>query len=294
MSETVEEKKTGPAERCRICGRAGSGVKLAALSRYEVRSCPDCGIVFLYPQPDHARLAELHSSKEYNEHPYFEKRRGMNAPVERAHRALIDRIRPYGPFARALDIGCSAGELMHFLRRELGCECHGVDVSPLAVESIPKAKGVFPLCADVRDADYESASFDLIAMVDVIEHVDDPVSVMNRVFELLKPGGIVYIHTLNQKSLIYRAALAGAGASRALHPFVERLYIDFHPYYFDRASLGRLVAGAGFTIEARFDQELDMRTISYSFAIKAGLLFFYSMQKLMKDKTTQTIIAVKR
>ena len=67
-------------------------------------------------------------------------------------------------------------------------------------------------------------AFDVITMWDVIEHVDDPLSELrSKAYSLLKPGGVIVVHTMNIDSV----------TARLMGRTVVRL-MDMHIHYFGR------------------------------------------------------------
>jgi len=121
-------------------------------------------------------------------------------------RAALDREMRYlpsaPPDARLLDIGCGSGA---FLRRALlaGWTVTGIDPDPDAIEQART------ICPDVRvgqvsDLTYSTEWFDAITMSHVIEHVHDPKSMLCAAFQLLKPGGMLYLETPNIDALSHK------------------------------------------------------------------------------------------
>lgn len=92
-----------------------------------------------------------------------------------------------------LDVGSGDG---YFLRLAHSC---GWDV--MGVDPDPKASSLsqgFPVCRGGVDClDAESELFDVVTLNHVIEHVPDPVTVLNRCHALLKPGGQIWLETPN-------------------------------------------------------------------------------------------------
>ncbi len=108
-----------------------------------------------------------------------------------AKRELVTRwLQQYVPApARVVEGGIgSAGNLVSF--QELGYEVAGLDIMPEAVE-YGKKRGI----ADVHVHDlgkpwpFEADSADAVVLLDVIEHVEDPVAVLQHASRVLKPEG---------------------------------------------------------------------------------------------------------
>ena len=73
----------------------------------------------------------------------------------------------------------------------------GVEVSDYAIREA-EARGLKDLIVgEFLETDFKTEKFDLISMWDVIEHVCDPKTNLEKVFDLLKPGGYLVITTGN-------------------------------------------------------------------------------------------------
>jgi SAM-dependent methyltransferase len=91
---------------------------------------------------------------------------------------------------RILDLGCGTGGMLLHLRT-LGAAA-GVDASPDAVAIAREKTGT-----DVRlgslphDVPFDRGTFDVVTVLDVIEHVDDDVASLQTTFDMLRPGGLL-------------------------------------------------------------------------------------------------------
>ena len=121
------------------------------------------------------------------------------------------------------------------------------------IEVKTKAKEEFDMDVDVGsfvDHDYEPESFDCITMLDVVEHSRDPLAFLQRAYELLRPGGIVYVAVPNQRSFL--TVVLDRWIRLGLPPgkyFLERLYVRPHLFYFNPAVLRHTLESAGFEVE---------------------------------------------
>jgi SAM-dependent methyltransferase len=99
-----------------------------------------------------------------------------------------------------LEIGCGRGEYLAKMR-DLGWNVRGVDVSQ---EAIDFAKSHYQLDVCVAWADnlpYDDASFDIVFLKHVIEHLHEPIAIMKEIYRVLKPNGRILITTPNANSL---------------------------------------------------------------------------------------------
>jgi len=122
----------------------------------------------------------------------------------------LDRMLDAQPGERIVDLGSGAGSVARHLGLR-GAEVHSVDLSENAVACCRRRCADLPnvhfAVADAGDCRHlESAAFDKVACLDLIEHVDD--SVMVRVFReahrLLKVDGLLYVYSPNRSHWIER------------------------------------------------------------------------------------------
>ncbi|EDV99103.1 ubiquinone biosynthesis O-methyltransferase [Drosophila grimshawi] len=108
---------------------------------------------------------------------------------------------------RILDVGCGAGVLTEQLAR-LGAQVTGID---LGEELVKAARAHLSNCSPELSSrvQYEAEainqhamqnceSYDAIVVSEVLEHVDDKVALLNSCVQTLKPGGSIFITTLNK------------------------------------------------------------------------------------------------
>ena len=98
---------------------------------------------------------------------------------------------------RVLSVGCAAGKTEEVLIKK-GIEVVGVELNPKAAR-IARQRGLTILEGDVSEIDVnmDGESYDCIIYADILEHLPDPVSVLKRHIEYLKPGGTVYVSVPN-------------------------------------------------------------------------------------------------
>ena len=100
---------------------------------------------------------------------------------------------------RLLDIGTGLGALVEEAQK-LGYEAEGVDhCEPLVQKA--RARGLRVHCKPVEELG-AGGNFDVVTMLDVIEHVTEPLKLLATARRLLKPGGRLVVYTPNHRSAI--------------------------------------------------------------------------------------------
>lgn len=115
---------------------------------------------------------------------------------------------------RALDIGCGGGILTESLAR-LGFGVTGLDASPQAIEVARDHVAGAGLAIDYHAGSAEAlaaegARFNLVTMMEVVEHVADRAVFLRAVAEMLAPGGLLVFSTPNRTALSWAVMIAGA------------------------------------------------------------------------------------
>lgn len=103
---------------------------------------------------------------------------------------------------RLLDLGCGSGDFLE-CARSAGWQVVGVDPDPKAVAAA-RGRGIDAREGGVEVLDPQREQFDGITLNHVIEHVHDPLGVLQACYTLLKPGGWIWLETPNLESIGHR------------------------------------------------------------------------------------------
>lgn len=164
---------------------------------YRLLACARCGLWSKDHLPSPDRLREHYASLPVERSAWNYPRRG---PHERAVDAILGRL-PRG--ARVLELGCWTGRLLapHGPRLRL----FGIEPNPAAAKTAQGA-GIQVLGRDLAELPAATVRFDCIVLIDVFEHLPDPLVVLRRLVTLLVNGGTIVMVTGRTDCLPVRIA----------------------------------------------------------------------------------------
>ena len=165
---------------------------------YHVVRCVGCGLLFRHPGIRPERLSELYSGRydRFLTGAYSRNRR-------RRYELVLDAFAPRfdeGGGRRLLDFGCGAGQFLE-LAAERGFRATGIDLSEGAVERA-RAAGLDAYSGTPAAVPAIAAGgFDVVTLWSVLAHLATPVEDLAALRELLAPGGVAMVLTVNAESL---------------------------------------------------------------------------------------------
>jgi SAM-dependent methyltransferase len=196
----------------------------------DLYACARCGAVQQPALPRGAALLELYRTMRDDD--YLAEEAGRR----RTARRLLDRLGAAPVGGRLLEVGCGHGLLLDEARRR-GWTVRGLDLSRSAAAHARDALGLDVAEIPVEDPILDAERFDAVVLVDVVEHLDDPVATLRRCRALLAPGGALLVVTPDPSSATAR--LAGPRWWG---------FLPAHTCLIPRAELRRLVAGLGLAV----------------------------------------------
>lgn len=164
---------------------------------------------------------------------------GPQAPLHVLNPARLGYVAARLPLrgARVLDVGCGGGLLTEAMGRE-GARATGLDLSADLVDVARLHLLETRQSGAQLDVDYrlqsvedlaalEPASFDAITCMEMLEHVPDPASILAACERLLKPGGQLFVSTINRTPAAFALAIVGAEYLARLLPAGTHDYRKF-------------------------------------------------------------------
>jgi glycosyltransferase involved in cell wall biosynthesis/2-polyprenyl-3-methyl-5-hydroxy-6-metoxy-1,4-benzoquinol methylase len=217
----------------------------------EYLKCARCETLVVARDVDPRGLVVSDDERDFYGHNYFSSyqiEKCRLPPIsERSRTDLPERclhwlrtvLRYKVPPGKILELGSSHGGFVAVLRWA-GFDATGLDLSPWVVDFARKTFGIPMLLGPIEQQALEPRSLDAVVLMDVLEHLADPVATMGHALNLLKLDGIVLIQTpCYPEGRTYEQMLAEND------PFLRMMIPDQHLYLFSRRSVGMLLRQLG-------------------------------------------------
>ena len=181
---------------------------------------------------------------------------------------------------QVLDVGCGGGLLSEAMARA-GANVTGIDLAPMTIEiaelhALESGVAVNYVRQSAESHALEHAGeYDIITCMEMLEHVPDPMSVLRAMHALVKPGGHVFLSTLNRNLKSYLLSIVGAEYVLNLLPRGTHTYERF----IRPSELARWSRAAGLSLE-------DVSGLSYD--------PFSNTAKLSRDVDVNYLMCLRR
>lgn len=182
---------------------------------------------------------------------------------------------------RVVDIGCGGGILADSMARK-GADVLGIDLSTKAL----KVAQLHALEAQTPGIRYREVSaealaaeapggFDVVTCMEMLEHVPDPASVVGACAELVKPGGWVFLSTINRNAKAFMLAIVGAEyvlnlLPRGTHEFAKLI---------KPSELAAYCRSAGLDVRQSRGLEYNPLTQRYALTQDTSVNYLFACQK---------------
>ena len=191
-------------ETCPLC----AGLQLSALykiSRFEQEfslwRCGSCGFIFMNPPFSDACINSLYGQDYYEgtaPYSYVDERR-IKKYARYVWDKRIEKIHGCVPAGNFLDVGASFGGLMESAAKYY--TPYGIEISPYSGQKAAELfKGNVHI-GDFRSHPFKNDFFSVITMIELLEHLKDPVWALEESCRLLKKGGVLVVQTANMDGL---------------------------------------------------------------------------------------------
>lgn len=194
--------------------------------------CLKCGLVYVNPRIKAKIVAD--SYKDAIDEVYVQGAAGRQHTFRQYARKISQWRKLPG---RLLDIGCAAGFFVHEARN-CGWDAIGIEPSKWLVDWGVKNLKERLYAGTLKQGRFKDEEFDVLTMLDVLEHVPDPMSELHECKRILKAGGMLVINYPDFGSIL--AKLAGRN---------WWFLLSNHLYYFTPVTMRKYLEKAGFEVK---------------------------------------------
>ena len=223
---TIPDRKQPQDMEAFRCTSSGYG------RHHAIVRCCNCGLIYSNPRWDDSELIDSYQAVQ--DPLYLQERQGRVLTFE-AHLRPLEEITGRANGHKLLDVGCYIGVFIEIAAQH-GWDAWGIEPSQWAAEQA-RGQGLNVIAGTLEAANLPDESFDVVTMWDVIEHVTDPLAEIRRAHRLLRPGGLIVIHTMDIDSLF----------ARVMGPRWPWL-MEMHIYYFSQRTMAAMLDKAGFSV----------------------------------------------
>jgi 2-polyprenyl-3-methyl-5-hydroxy-6-metoxy-1,4-benzoquinol methylase len=265
---------TWEAVSCPLCGAASEEEFLLLQPAdhphpYRLVRCRQCGLGYLNPRPDQQSIRQFYPDEyEWYQPPVRRQSWWKNCQqhlrrLVMSHcfgnppaltswwEKLLARLAapwlrptpdsqiglPYQGEGRLLDFGCGSGWYLHKMR-ELGWQVTGMDFNASVARQVEERFGIRVHVGTLPHPEIQPASFDVITMGAVLEHVHRPHAVIEAAARALRPGGYLMVSVPNFASW----------GLRVFGPDWWGLQLPHHLLHFTPLTLRRLLEQHGLQV----------------------------------------------
>jgi len=247
-------------EECPACGMPQWKALQVLRGQYEIQRCRSCGLLRSKGTPREGTGEDEFGGLDLDS--YFKSLENLR---RESAEQLLQKMEQHVPVGSLLDVGCSFGWFLDVAKTR-GWDTFGIEPSDIAVGHVQKRAahqvlhGVFPATS------FGERRFTSAVMTDVLEHLDNPVLMLQQLAAVLEPGGVLAIRVPNQEGLIYKTAATMARGAKALDGPMWRMWqLDFpypHLWYFNRKTLSAVATRAGLQVlEVETEPVLRVRSV---------------------------------
>lgn len=231
---------------CPLC-EENNFKKLYFKDGMNVVKCRKCGLIFTNPQLEQKELNDhYHDKKVYASHnskettSYFDyNARYLKGKERMRFWGIFNKLDQFYPQkGKLIDVGSATGFFIEEANKR-GWKAEGVEVSKWASRWGRKNLNVKIFTGTLKEAKFKKHSFDVVAMLDFLEHVKNPLEEFKEASRIIKKGGVIYVETINFDNWITRYLIGSK---------YRYMFPKWHLYYFGRSQLIRLLKKAGFEV----------------------------------------------
>lgn len=242
--------------------------------------CSICSFVFVLPRPDNEEISYMYSDEYFlhdgadcgahsmTDYETAAQKGSVKFPEILGH---IKRFRKNGDF---FEVGCGMGYFLDYARSQ-GYAVSGIEFAALGTKIAREKFGLDVTQSSFEDFPERPNSYDVVFFGDVLEHLLEPLQMLEKAYRMVKPGGVVAVEVPSMfNSIVGRSAIALfrlSGRSRKM-PMPP-----YHVNEFTPATLRAMLHRAGFPVSKIIQRIKKPSTIALR-----GTVFEKTAKKLLQ------------
>lgn len=218
---------------CSLCRRRTSEAELWTKNGFRYVRCINCGLIYINPQYTDGTVAEIYSNVLYNQKS---EHLDLNLPTLHKYKGrLLKKFERFRKTGHLLDVGCFKGFFLYSASHR-GWRTFGTEVSIPAIRFANQELGLQVDLGDLLQLPHlQQFNFDIVTLLDVIEHLSRPDLYLQKAHDLLRQGGLLYMETPNFNAL-----------PRFMLGKRWTIFNSLHRYYFTPRTMRRILQRSGF------------------------------------------------
>lgn len=181
---------------CRLCSTSSLEFMYKAKG-YDICRCKNCNLAQISKNPSNEELNKIYSKTFFSKGKFSN---DMAFYLEAKRRMKLINAVSKNKKVSVLDYGCATGDFLH-----IGSEVFDMYGTDFSKDAITEARVKYPHLSEkffqIDNKQLYREKFDIVVAWDVIEHSTDPLSTLNEMVVMLKPGGYIILSTPNFDTL---------------------------------------------------------------------------------------------
>ncbi len=274
---------------CPLCGgvqtetvTVGTDLLYGKPGKYPVVRCAGCGLSYVNPRPTFSSLG-AHYPDDYFCYVPPEESPKLLRPIitSMARDTSLRRIqlieKTVGPIQKdmkLLDVGCGLNDLLFRVKEERGAEGIGLDMKDTMVARSRDVLGMPIVEGTLVAAGFEAGRFDIVTMIEYLEHELDPMGALAEARRVTRPGGYLAIEIPEPEGW----------PARTFGKYWSNLDVPRHVVYFGRKTLEQAFRKSGFEL-------VSYENFGIPFYTGVSVLFALGRHNAMRNTVTTPLLS---